>query len=51
MLDANVLYPTPMRDLLIEVARRDLFKGKWSADIHREWIEALNYLSGSGLSL
>ncbi len=41
LLDANVLYPAPMRDLLIEVARTDLFKAKWSADIHREWIEAL----------
>lgn len=30
-----------MRDLLIEVARTDLFKAKWSTDIHREWIEAL----------
>lgn len=35
LLDANVLYPAPMRDLLIEVARTDLFKAKWSADIHR----------------
>lgn len=41
LLDANVLYPAPMRDLLIEVARTDLFKAKWSADIHREWIESL----------
>src|SRR5215468_9497735 len=41
LLDANVLYPAPMRDLLIEVARTDIFKAKWSADIHREWIEAL----------
>jgi hypothetical protein len=41
LLDANVLYPAPMRDLLIEVALAGLFKAKWSADIHREWIEAL----------
>jgi predicted nucleic acid-binding protein len=41
LLDANVLYPAPMRDLLIEIARTDLFKARWSADIHREWIEAL----------
>jgi hypothetical protein len=41
LLDANVLYPAPMRDLLIQVARADLFKAKWSADIHREWIDAL----------
>ncbi len=41
LLDANVLYPAPMRDLLIEVARTGLFRAKWSPDIHREWIEAL----------
>jgi hypothetical protein len=41
LLDANVLYPAPMRDLLMQIASIDLFKAKWSADIHREWIEAL----------
>jgi hypothetical protein len=41
LLDANVLYPAPMRDRLIELARTDIFKAKWTADIHREWIEAL----------
>ncbi|ARR52543.1 PIN domain-containing protein [Rhizorhabdus wittichii DC-6] len=41
LLDANVLYPAPMRDLLMQIAVTDLFKAKWSADIHREWIEAL----------
>jgi predicted nucleic acid-binding protein len=41
LLDANVLYPAPMRDLLMQLAVTDLFKARWSADIHREWIEAL----------
>jgi predicted nucleic acid-binding protein len=41
LLDANVLYPAPMRDLLIQVAISELFIAKWSADIQREWIEAL----------
>jgi predicted nucleic acid-binding protein len=41
LLDANVLYPAPMRDLLLELAVTDLFKAKWTADIHREWIDAL----------
>lgn len=41
LLDANVLYPAPMRDLLMQIAVTDLFKAKWSWDIHREWIEAL----------
>lgn len=41
LLDANVLYPAPLRDILLELALTDIFKAKWSADIHREWIEAL----------
>ena len=41
LLDANVLYPAPMRDLLLQLTVADLFHGKWSAHIHREWIEAL----------
>lgn len=41
LLDANVLYPAPIRDLLLQLAITDLYKAKWSADIHREWIESL----------
>lgn len=41
LLDANVLYPAPMRDALMQLAITDLFKAKWTADIHREWIDAL----------
>src|ERR1019366_1556085 len=41
LLDANVLYPAPLRDLLLQLAVTDLFSAKWTADIHREWIEAL----------
>jgi hypothetical protein len=41
LLDANVLYPAPLRDLLMQLAITDLFRAKWTADIHREWIEAL----------
>ncbi|WP_180539166.1 PIN domain-containing protein [Nevskia soli] len=41
LLDANVLYPAPLRDLLLQLAVTDIFKAHWSADIHREWIEAL----------
>ncbi|MGI4831412.1 MAG: PIN domain-containing protein [Janthinobacterium lividum] len=41
LLDANVLYPAPMRDLLLQLAVTDLFRAKWTAEIHREWIEAL----------
>lgn len=41
LLDANVLYPAPIRDLLLQLAAMDIFRGRWTADIHREWIEAL----------
>ena len=41
LLDANVLYPASIRDILVQLANDDLFQAKWTADIHREWIEAL----------
>ncbi len=41
LFDANVLYPAPMRDLLLQLAVTDIFRAKWTADIHREWINAL----------
>ena len=41
LLDANVLYPAPLRDLLLQLAVADVFRAKWTADIHREWIDAL----------
>lgn len=41
LLDANVLYPAPLRDLLLQLAVTDLFTARWTADIHREWIDAL----------
>ena len=41
LLDANVLYPAPLRDILLQLAVMDVFQAKWTAEIHREWIEAL----------
>jgi predicted nucleic acid-binding protein len=41
LLDANILYPAPVRDLMMQLALDDLFHARWTADIHREWIEAL----------
>ncbi len=41
LLDANVLYPAPIRDILLQLAVDDLYRAKWTEDIHREWIEAL----------
>lgn len=39
--DACVLYPAPLRDLLMRLALTDLFKAQWTDDIHEEWINAL----------
>lgn len=36
--DACVLYPAPLRDFLMELAVTDLFRARWSEDIHTEWI-------------
>lgn len=35
--DACVLYPAPLRDLLMWLATTDLFRARWTADIHDEW--------------
>ena len=40
-LDASVLYPAPLRDLLLEVAVSDLYRAKWSNAVHEEWMTAL----------
>jgi predicted nucleic acid-binding protein len=39
--DACVLYPAPLRDLLMHLAVTDLFKAHWTDQIHEEWIRAL----------
>lgn len=36
--DACVLYPAPLRDLLMHLALSDLFRARWSNRIHDEWI-------------
>lgn len=37
LYDACVLYPAPLRDLLLQLALTDLFRARWSATIHDEW--------------
>ena len=41
VLDACVLYPAPLRDLFMELTLKDLFRGRWSDEIHEEWIRNL----------
>ncbi|MBX7106048.1 MAG: PIN domain-containing protein [Gemmataceae bacterium] len=36
--DANVLYPAPLRDLLIRLAQAGLVRAKWTNAIHDEWM-------------
>ena len=41
VLDANVLFPAPVRDLLLRLAELDLYRPKWTEEIHDEWIRNL----------
>ena len=41
LLDADVLYPAGLRDMLLRLADRYLFTPLWSADIHAEWTRSL----------
>ena len=38
LFDACVLYPAPLRDFLMHLAITDLFRAKWTNEIHDEWI-------------
>lgn len=40
-LDASVLYPASLRNLLMRLAVRDLFQARWSRRVHDEWIRAV----------
>jgi predicted nucleic acid-binding protein len=41
LLDANVLYPAPLRDLLLQMSFAGLFQARWSADMNDEWTRNL----------
>jgi hypothetical protein len=36
--DGCVLYPAPLRDFLMWLALTDLFKARWTEEIHHEWM-------------
>jgi predicted nucleic acid-binding protein len=38
VFDACVLYPSPLRSFLMHLAMTDLFRAKWTRDIHEEWM-------------
>jgi predicted nucleic acid-binding protein len=41
ILDACVLYPAALRDLLMRMAVHDLISARWSEKIHEEWMTAV----------
>ena len=41
LFDACVLYPAPLRDLLMHLATTRLFRARWTEEIHTEWIRAV----------
>jgi len=41
VFDACVLYPAPLRDLLMSVAMTDQFRARWTEEIHNEWTRNL----------
>lgn len=41
LYDACVLYPAPLRDLLMRLALTDLFRARWTDAIHEEWIRSV----------
>ena len=38
LVDACVLYPAPLRDLVMHLAVVDMFRARWSDAIHEEWM-------------
>jgi predicted nucleic acid-binding protein len=41
LYDACVLYPAPIRDVLMHLALTDLYRARWTNQIHEEWMHAL----------
>lgn len=41
LYDSCVLYPAPLRDLLMHLALTDLYRAKWTEEIHEEWISSV----------
>jgi hypothetical protein len=41
LYDACVLYPNYLRDVLIQLATTNLFRAKWTEQIHNEWIRSI----------
>jgi hypothetical protein len=42
VFDANVFFSIRLTSLLLELVMSGLFRARWSADIHREWMTAVS---------
>ncbi len=40
-LDASVLYPVSLRNLLMRLTLAGLFQARWSPHVHEEWVKAV----------
>ena len=53
ILDANVLFPAPLRDLLVELGSAGLYRARWTDQITEEWVrnalEKLDHLEDTHL--
>lgn len=41
VLDACVMYPAPLRDLLLSLAEDGAYQARWTEMIHQEWMRSL----------
>lgn len=41
LFDSSVLYPAPIRDIIIELGINGMYQAKWTEQIHEEWITNL----------
>ncbi len=41
ILDACVLYPAPLRDVLLELSVEGIYRARWTERIHKEWMSNL----------
>ncbi len=46
VFDSCVLFSAPLRDLLLQLSVTDLFRARWTKDIHREWMDAVHRRRG-----
>jgi len=40
-LDANILYPAFLRNVFMYLAARGMYRARWSARVHEEWITSV----------